>query len=316
MKGRIMRKLLKVSSLIVLAVAGVSANAEEIKAVKKSAGQQVSDNLYGNVEARMQTLQFNDAAGNTQGSRDFVLRPKLGTKIFNEKLDLNLTMPIVNKQKSAKTEKARAEVEGTLSMYSSDRMDIELYTFNYLQNNESPYDGYANLDVTFKRSFDRLALGVVDASVLLEAESNLTTKSMPSTVSRRERTDGLALAADEKTNPPEQKETNKALTVYPTVAVSPSVVPGVKLALGSIFTNTYKPVYKEVINESGESAIQSDGYDVSRSTQVRYTVTYKISDAVSVYNQLRQNFVGYAESSQDVKGARLDNRTGITMSLF
>lgn len=304
---------LQVVSLMMLAGVASAAQAEEIKVQKKAGGAQIADSLYGEVEGRVQTYQFNDAAGNTQGSRSLALRPKLGTKIANEKLNINMVLPVTNRQQSAVSTSGRPEVEANLSLFDSKNFSIDLYHFSYLKNNDADYAGYLDLDFVAKRDF-QTAGGVLATSILFEPEAQLTTTKGPANVRSFEREDGTALAASEQEPAPEQRETDKAINVYPSVAFSPTAVPGLKTSLGAIFNNTYKARYVRTLDASGETEMKHDGYDVSRATQFRYTVKYQLKDGLYVYNQLRQNLDGYAEAS--TKASRLDNRTGIVMSLF
>jgi hypothetical protein len=312
-------RFMKAKILSVLMISGVSAGAyaDEVKAVKKSGGAQVVDNLYGTVETRVTNFQtVNKDNGDTIRRREYRLRPKLGTKLMSEKFDISLAMPVVNKQHSAKTEKTRPEVEQNLSLFESDRLDIGISSLHYLPNNEEIYDGYVDLDVTLKRTFDRLSFAVIDTSVLFEAEANLTTKKIDANVTSRQNPEGAALAESESAAAPtpEQKETTKSLYVIPTIAVKPTAVAGLTLTLMGLFENDYTPNYIQVISEDGSSSLKDDGYQTKRSSQVRYTVKYQINPDVAIHNQLRQTFNGYLEANH--KGLGLENRTGITMNLF
>jgi len=313
------RQILGVAVTVGIAAA---AHGEEIKAVKKSGGQQVIDSLYGDVEGRIQTYQFVDGNGNTQGSRNLVLRPKLGTKMLNEKLDLNLTMPVTNNQMSSVTKQERPEAETTLSLYENSIMTVELYTFHYLQTKDQPYDGYVDLDVTLKKDFNELSIGKLETSVLIEPEANLTANSQPATITRTERIDGTALTEDERKNvgTSQQRETTKALNIYPKISLKPAGAPDLTLSFATIFNTTYTPEYVQKVGPDGETTLEKDGegafgYSISRLTQVRYTAKYQIKEGVFVYNQLRQNIDGFASAGLK-SGTRLDNRTGIVMSLF
>lgn len=308
---------LRAMGLMMLAGYTASANAESITTTKKSGGQQVSDSLYGDVETRLTSHRYFDANGNTQANRDLALRPKLGTKIMNERLDLNLTLPVVNKQSSAISKQAQPEALADFTIYSSDRLLVSLNTTNFMATSEAKYDGYLDLDITFKRKFDKLSVGAVTASLMLEAESNLTTNRADADIVARERSDGLSLTGAEPVETPEQKETVKSLYVYPKVAFEPAIVPGLTLAVASYMGPSYKPKYEQTIDaQTGETTTKNVGYEVRAITQNRYTISYAINDQVSVYNQLRQNLKGYQESRVDDGKASIENRTGLTVTLF
>ncbi|MCX6117833.1 MAG: hypothetical protein NT027_09840 [Proteobacteria bacterium] len=299
-------------------LSGVAAGvqAEEVKAVKKTGGQQILDSLSGSVEARLQTFSLKDANGDTQSNRRLALRPKLATDLMNGKLNVSITTPILNQQHSAKTERARPELETNLSLIDKENVTLDIYSFHYLKTTDQAYDGYLDLDLVVKQKLESAA-GPVELSMLIEPEANLKTDKVDAAVTRRERPDGLSLSAEAAEAAPvaEQKETNKALNLYPKVDFKPSAVPGLSLAFGAILATTYQPKYVQVISDDGSSSLKDDGYNVSKDTQVRYTVKYQISPDVSVYNQLRQNIAGHFEAGLS-EGPRLDNRTGITMNLF
>jgi hypothetical protein len=304
----------KLIGAAVLAQLAATSYAEEIKATKKAGGQQIIDSLYGNVEARVTNYQKYLPNGDAERTRMLALRPKLGTKLMSEKLDLNITMPVLNKQNSAESESARPELEQSLTLIDQDRLSVELYSFHYLASEDRPYDGYADLDITFKRTFDRLSVGNVDLSLLVEPEANLTTSKQDAQVSRRERPDGLTVAESEASNEQlEQKETTKYLNLYPKVTLAPAVLPGVKLSLASYFITEFKPEYVAVQQDDGSTKLKDDGYAINRTTQVRYTVRYDINSDVYVYNQLRQNMDGFMAART---AAGLENLTGVVMSLF
>lgn len=307
----------RIVGVLMLAGVAAAAQAEEIKAVKKSGGQQVMDTLYGKVEGRVQTYQFVDKDGDTQRSRVLVMRPTLGTKLLNEKFDVNFSLPVTNKQQSAVSKQERPEVETNLSLFDNKVATIDLYSFHYMQNKDKAYDGYVMVDLGATKSFDVSGLGKIETGFTASPGANLTTKSKDATVNRRERIDGTALAENDPAAKEtiEQRETNKTLDLYPSVALSPSAVPGLKLTVSSYFSTNYTPEYIQVVDDSGESKVKSDGYAIERSTQARYTVKYQINEGVFVYNQLRQNIGGFADAGLK-SGNRLDNRTGIVMNLF
>jgi hypothetical protein len=316
MQSKVLSSNLGLTLVAGLLAAG-AATGEEIKPLKKTAAQQLSDGLYGKVESRLQSFQATDANGDVQRYRLLALRPKLGTTLMNEKLDIGLTTPVTNAQYSAKTERPQSELETNLSLFEHKNLTVGIYTVHYLKSNEKPYAGYADLDITVKRERDFAGVGKLEGSFLIEPEAQLTTSKVPATVTRAERVGGVALAESESAPEVEQKETTKALYMYPALGFSPSAVAGLRLGLGAIFASTYQPKYIQVINDDGTSKLKDDGYKVTRETQMRYTVNYKVSDTVSVYNQLRQNFVGYLEKAQAEKSlVHLDNRTGIIVSLF
>lgn len=308
---------MRAMGLMMLAGYTATANAEGITTTKKSGGQQVSDNLYGDVETRLTSWRYFDANGNTQANRDLALRPKLGTKIMNERLDLNLTLPVVNRQGSAVSEQARPEALADFTVFESDRVLVSVNTTNYMATSTKPYDGYLDFDVTFTRKFDRLPVGEVTLSLLLEADINLTTKNTSANVVSRERSDGLGLAETDVADKPEQKETTKALIAYPKVAFAPAAIPGLTLSIGSLMGPTYTPKYEQIVDAAtGDSKTKTVGYEVRPQTQNRYTIKYAFNEKVSVFNQLRQNLKGYQESRMDASNPALENRTGLTVTLF
>ncbi len=236
---------------------------------------------------------------------------------MNDKLDLGLTMPVANKQYSAKSDREQPEAETSLGLFSNDIVSIDIASFHYLQTNEADYDGYADFDITLKKDFDQLSFAKIETSFLIEGEANLATKSLDATVTRRERSNSTALSEDENAAAPtpEQKETNKALNLYPLVYINPTAIPGLALGVGSFIETIYSPKYVQVISDDGATSLKDDGYSVTRRTQMRYTVKFQVNSDVAISNQLRQNVGGYLE--EGVKDAvHLENRTSITMNLF
>jgi hypothetical protein len=309
----------RVMGLMMLAGYAAHANAEGVTATKKSGGQQVMDNLYGDVEARVTTWRFYDKAGNTQATRDLALRPKLGTKVMNERLDLNLTLPILNRQNSVVSEQARPEAYAELSIYENEHVDVNLNTTNYMQTKDGAYEAYLDLDTTVKHKFAPLAAGTFNVSCLIELESTLSTQKAEANILSREHTDGTALTdiEDKNTDTPQQKSNTKSIYVYPKISYEPAAIAGLTFSLGSIMGPSYTQKYNQTVDAStGESKLKEAGYEVRVYSQNRYTVKYAINSDISVYNQLRQNVRGYNEERMAPGQPELENRTGITMNLF
>lgn len=309
----------RVMGLMMLAGYAVNANAEGITATKKTGGQQVMDNLYGDVETRLTSWRFFDKAGNTQANRDLALRPKLGTKVMNERLDLNLTLPVVNRQNSVVSEQARPEAYAELSIYTNDVLNLNLNTTNYMQTKTGAYEAYLDLDATVTHKFAPTSAGTVTLSCLFELESNLSTQKADANVIGREHTDGTALTEieDQSVTTPEQRANTKSVYLYPKVTFEPAAVAGLSFSLGSYMGPSYTQKYtQQVDSATGESKLKESGYEVRTNTQNRYTVKYAINSDISIYNQLRQNLKGYNESRVAAGSSSLENRTGITMNLF
>lgn len=308
---KVFNKIAASSMIAGLMVSGASM-AAEIAPVKKTAIQQMSDGFYGNAETRLQLIESKDDSGATQRNRRLHLRPKIGTKLMSEKLDVNLTQPMINEQNSARTTRPRAELESTLTLFTNDNIEFEIYNFNYLASNEAKYQGFVYLDTTAKYNV-QTPVGVLETSVLLEVGTQLSNQEQSAKIERVRSVDGLALASSDA-KPANAKENNKEVTVSPLLVFKPTAAEGLSVALRGIFTNEYIPTYSQTVGEGASSSLKDDGYAVDRSTQMRYTVSYKVNDTVSLYNQTRQNFGGYLEAVNT--GAHLDNRTGVTVNLF
>lgn len=309
----------RVMGLMMLAGYAANANAEGIAATKKSGGQQVMDNLYGDVETRLTTWRYFDKAGNTQANRDLALRPKLGTKIMNERLDLNLTLPVKNRQNSVVSEQGRPEAYAELAIYSNEHVVVNVNSLNYMQTNTGAYEAYLDLDTTVTHKFAPVSAGTFTVSCLFELESNLSTQKADANIVSREHTDGTSLTEveDQSVTTPEQRANTKSVFLYPKVSYEPAGIAGLTFSVGSYMGPSYTQKYKQQVDSStGESKLKEAGYEVRTNTQNRYTVKYAINSDISVYNQLRQNLKGYNESRMDPGQPALENRTGITMNLF
>lgn len=308
----------RVMGLLLLAGYAANANAEGITTTKKSGGQQVLDNLYGDVETRITSWRYYDKAGNTQANRDLALRPKLGTKIMNDRLDLNLTAPILNRQNSTVSEQSRPEALADLTVFSSELVDVSLNTTNYLQTKDAAYEGYIDLDTTVKHKFAPTTAGTISASFMLELESSLATQKQDANILNREHSNGTALSDIEEKDvgTQEQKANTKSIFLYPKVAFEPAAVSGLTFSLGSIMGPSYTQKYNQVVDDTGNAKLKEAGYEVRIYSQNRYTVKYQVNPDIYVYNQLRQNTVGYNESRMNPGQPELENRTGIVMNLF
>jgi hypothetical protein len=308
---KVFNKIAASSMIAGLMVSGASM-AAEIAPVKKTAIQQMSDGFYGNAETRLQLIESRDDSGATQRNRKLHLRPKIGTKLMSEKLDVNLTQPISNEQNSARTTRPRAELESTLTLFTNDNIKFEIYSFNFLANNETAYEGFLYLDTTAKYNI-QTPVGLLETSMLLEVGTQLSNQEKKGEIERVRTVDGLALASSEA-KPANAKENNKEVALSPLLVFKPTAVEGLSVALRGIFTNEYIPSYVQTLGD-GTSSTKESGYGLDRSTQMRYTLTYKVNDTLSMYNQTRQNFGGYLEAVENGK-AHLDNRTGVTVNLF
>ena len=309
----------RVMGLMMLAGYAANANAEGVTATKKSGGQQVMDNLYGDVEARVTTWRYFDKAGNTQANRDLALRPKLGTKIMNDRLDLNLTMPVLNRQNSVVSEQARPEAYAELTIFTAEHVDVNLNTTNYMPTKDGAYEAYLDLDTTVKHKFAPTSVGTFNVSCLLEIESSLSTQKADANIVSREHTDGTALSEieDKNVETPEQRSNTKSVYLYPKVSFEPAGIAGLTFSLGTYTGPSYTQKYTQQIDSgTGESKLKEAGYEVRTYTQNRYTIKYAINDDISIYNQLRQNLKGYNEARMNPGQSALENRTGITMNLF
>lgn len=311
-----MKKVL-LAGLSFLAVTTVSF-AEEVTSSKKAAIMTPIENMYGRVETRQTSLEWSQADGKVQRQvTAYSLRPRLGTKLFNNRLDTYVETPVSNTARTSNFDQKQSVWVSTFNALETSNFTITPYHESYLAHHNTPFTTKlaVNLD-----AFTSLKTSAGEFTVHGGLEPNINTGTRETMTSRINRDPGKTFATlttkDDGKAEMKQQEPDSTLEYIGGVAYTPSFAPKFKLSTDVYFDRVFHPVYNAVADENGER-IEKAGYAYDDTTLTDVIFSYQADSLTTIQNRTMINHNGfYASNAKGKDTPRIQNRLSLIYKLF
>lgn len=292
--------------------------AEEVKSTKKAAILTPIENAYGRVEARQTSLEWGQADGKVQRQvATYSLRPRLGTKMFNNRLDTYVETPVSNETRTSNFSQKQSVWVSTFTALDTGNFTITPYHESYLAHQDKPFT--TKLAVNFDASTSlKTAVGEFTVHGGLEPFINTGTReTMTSRINREPGKTYSTLAPKEDgTIEVKQQEPDSVIEYIGGVAYTPSFAPKFKLSTDVYFDRLYHPVYNAVSDENGER-LEKGGYAYEDSTMTDVILSYQADSLTTIQNRTMIFHDGlYAANFKGKDTPRIQNRLSLIYKLF
>jgi len=308
-------------------LAGVAAAQDAaVTTEKKAAIQNIVPGAYSSLEVRHSTQRqmTDDTVDNDLVN--LTVRPTLGATFFDGKVDTAFTWIFSKRPDAARITKSVMYNETVIKALEGKQGYLGPYAYA-----EQGVDGQdfssADLGLYGEIATDVEIIGGVlafngywnpTANYLSARELSKDGNKAP--VSSR--SESLSLTEDQSSI--EQRDPTLKNVVGVGAKVKPAAVKGLSIGFAVDAIQQWKPKYaaEEV---GGDVRTDIDGYETSSLMINKYAVSYKLTDKVTLTNQLRQNVAGYYEAGIDtgtpdrtgtVADRRWENRVVLSATLF
>lgn len=305
-----------------LAASGAIAQsaAPAVGAEKKAALDGVLPNLYGEVEMRHTTNRTMADDEIVKTRPNFAVRPKLGSTFFDGKVDTYLIGIYSKRPETNKVEKSVLFNETYFNLWEgANGSSFKPYAYT-----ELPTEGYTDSKNKTWVGFEALGLlpvvenaaGVVELRALVyhlgvfnvgDGQDKVTAEN-----NTGDPTFSLAPEGEPQDLTVNQREPGMENWSEFGIRFKPAAVQGLLVAVYSELDTSWTPKYE--FDEDGD--VEQNGYALGKGTINKFTLSYKVSDKLTVYNSLRQYLNGYWEAGTDETATRWQNRLGLMASLF
>ena len=314
-----MKRLL---SLALVAASSAAAYGEEVKTSKTAAINTAINNLYGSVDLRQASYQA--ASDDKEDSRTlFSVRPTLGTKLFDGKVDTYFTAPFFHRNKTANLDQPYLLHETDVTLLDNEYTTIRPY-FDAVfpkggEVSSSNFHAYLELHTIQKGT----AVGDLTPFVALEPmvayhDKAQTAKASVDSSNAGKNSTALTTNSDGTTTIGKQ-EPESALEYTVGVNYVPATIKKLTVTGAAILTREYDPQYKMVQSVEGDNQVEKTGYTIRDTTKNQLVLSYKASDTTTISNDFRYRLNGFYASTAntDVVGyQRIENRLVLTYKLF
>ncbi len=316
--------------LIGLALSGVAAAQDAaVSTTKTSAMPAAIANSYGSLNLRHGTGEKLSADGSTNIIPYVLITPTLGTKLFGDKLDASVSMQFRKLADSVRISKVAAYAELAYTLLDNENVGLSTYTYIGQANGSSfgEVDVGPHLDLMTSVT---TPIGKLAFSGFVEPLAAFNSGHSAPKIAVADRTTKdpqvALLTEDSKPAPTPDAETEaRTPSYYSTTEVATKLsldaVKGLAFGAGIDYFQNWAPKYAATATDTGFS-YQQDGYSTKSAVMNKVSVSYKLSDAVTVANQVRLMVNGlYTDSyvkDLAVSGitSRLENRLTLNVTLF
>jgi hypothetical protein len=293
--------------------------AEDVSATKKAAILTPIENLYGRVEARQTSMQWENSQKKIErGVASYRLVPRLGTKAFKDRLDVFVETPITNKARTSSYEQSRSFYQATFAAYSNGPFSVTPYSQGYLPFKGAGVESVIALNTDVSGSFE-----IIGGKLTLHGgiEPQINTGSKPATSEAAVVKNG-ALSLDENGNAQtqtiENREPGTTLEYIAGFSFTPSFAPKLSLTTDAYFDRVSTPTYELRSDETGDH-VEKTGYDVNHKTLTDVVVAYKADKETTIQSLTRIRHVGFYEDAQNYSASRvpqIEQRISLIQKLF
>ena len=316
----------RIVGFAIIAATSVAAYGEEVKTSKVAALNTAIDNLYGSVSIRQASYE---APTEKRDEKRTLLsvRPRLGTKLFDGKVDAFFEAPLWHASNTAHFEQRYILPEVDVTLLDDDYATIMPYFDAVMPKGGEILSSNIHAYLELHAKINGTPAGDLTPFVAVEPAMNFHDKAQTTTVdesSSSKNSGGLALTdttdnSGNRTRTTNQQEPGTQVQYSAGVNYVPSVVKKLTVTAQALFTREYNPRYAIVEQSNGETKEEKTGYDTTDTTMNNLILSYKADDKVTVSNDFRYRLNGfYAETAHaDIGGyQRIENRLVLTYKLF
>jgi hypothetical protein len=293
------------------------AMAEDVKSTKKAAILTPLENMYGRVEARHTSLEWLDADKNSANQvTGYSLHPRLGTKMFNNRLDTYVETPLSSSARSSNFSQKQSVWVSTFNAFESEHFTVIPYHESKLAHENNPFSTIVALNLDAFTSL-KSSIGEFTVHGGLEPRFNTGTReTMTSRVNRDPgKTYSLVTKKDDGSAEVKQQEPDSTLEYIAGVAYVP-FAPKFRLSTDTYFDRVYHPVYNAVSDEKGER-LEKSGYALEDSTMTDVILSYQADSLTTIQNRTLVFHEGlYAANYKGKATPRIQNRLSLIYKLF
>lgn len=299
-----------------LMTAASAAMGEEVQATKKAAILTPIENLYGRVELRQTSQEWSAEDRSVQRSvASYQLRPRVGTKMFNNRLDTFAEVAFTNSARTSNFKQGQGYWYAEFAALQGDTFNITPYQESFL-----PYEGKAfetKLAVTLDAKTAGLNLGVGELTLHggLEPQMGIGTREKTTSNVNRNR-EKLTLSEGAAAPEVKQQEPDFTLEYIGGIAFKPSFAPKFNLTADVYFDRNYKPVYDEVVDAEGQR-LEKAGYAHEDKTLTDVILDYKADSLTTIRSRTMINHDGlFASANKPQSEPRIQQRLSLIHKLF
>ena len=317
------------------AAPAATAAAPAVKSEVKSPIQQLLPGAYSSLEMRHTTLRNMNHDQVVNDATNISARPTIGTSLFDGKVDTSFTWIFTKYSGTTAVTKTDVYNDTFITALDSEKagsLKLEVYTYQNPNANRIGDGRFEESDIslnfesppsweipTAAGKFGLYLFSQV-AGVALTNGKDQPVDTVGGTNGHTREEFGLAAAPeggdDTKVTTPRRDPQLFNIT-YIQAYTKPVLVEGLRLSVGTEADTIWTPRYEAEEAGANDNRIKLAGYKVYRGIINKYGVSYKLSDKVSVINQLRQNIGGYyAEGLNSDKGSRWENRLILNATLL
>ncbi len=287
-----MKKVLLAGFGIVAAAS--SAMGEQVTATKRSPIMTPIENVYGRVEVRQTSLSDRTADHSSRSNRvaSYSLVPRLGTKAFNNRLNLYVESPLKSVIHTSTFAQTQPAYVGTFAALEAEHFSITPYVQGGLPHKEARLSSL--LAVNFDAS-SSIETGMGALSFHGGIEPELSTGTKVTKVKANVMSNGaLALAEDGSVQTKEvaPQEPTPIMEYSAGVSFTPSIAPKFSLGVNTYVDREFAPVYVVMEDEAG-SRQEKTGYAITDASLSDIVLAYKADSLTTIQSltRIRQNGV-------------------------
>jgi hypothetical protein len=288
-----MMKNVLLTSIGILAAAS-SAMGGEVTATKRSPIMTPIENAYGTIEVR-QISKSDKAADGTRSNRvsSYRLVPRLGTTVFNDRLNLYAQFPVENVVKTSTITKTKSDYAAIFSAVQAEHYSITPFVKGLLPSDQNRFDAVLAVTFDLASSVDT-GIGALSFHGALEPEMATGTKSKDDVDAKVISNGQYSLAEDGA--PATQKVTPQEPT--PTMeyaagaSFTPSIAPKLSLTVDLYVDREFAAAY--VVREDDEGSRQEKtGYKITNTSLTDIVLAYKADSLTTIQSlsRIRQDGV-------------------------
>ena len=295
-------------------------SAPDVTAEKRASVQDIVTNAYTKVEVRHGlNLNMNGVSLNSTSPR-MEVRPILGTRLANGRLDLNVTFGAIKDSKTAEFKQRNPEIIAELNAFSSDNFSLTplLDVFTPFAGKGTSGKLALNAEVKSREFSGPAGSLTLTASV----EPGIETASRPgfapvdNQVGRPGNEFGLAFDEKSQTEQTTKREPNASNETVAAITFKPARFSGLTASLSGFVDTEWSPKYEAVASAQSESGVdvRKAGYNVSNTSFNRVRLTWAVNDRVLFINDTLQYIDGIYEKRVD--GKRWENVARLSYTLL
>lgn len=316
--------------LAVMALGSVAVAQTSATSTKTAPGYSLLEKSYGSIELRHENDVYATKGEIDNQVPNVSVRPTVGTGLFNDKVDTSFTWIFHKDAGSDYVKRTAVYNYTTISAYSSDLVYVtpNFFTYQNVNDGDSWNTSYVGIEVgnktTMETTIGSFAFQVYDnPGALLKSSSNKTTQDVATRSLLDNDKPALKDNVEESDETIDQREASIWNEAAAYVTYTPATMQKLSVKTGLMHYRQWDPKY---IQNDVDGAIEKDGYNVSAETLTRLSLSYKLSDSLTLSNTFYHYTIGFYEEGKDdangdtgaytASSKRMENRISLNATLF